>query len=115
MTEPRDDDRAEQAFRDFLGRYPKSQLAGNAQYWLGETYYVRGQYKEAADAFLTGYKSYRKGQKAPESLLRLAMSLNRLNQSKTACTALQALASEFPDAPARVRETADKERSRAGC
>ncbi|MBL8642785.1 MAG: tetratricopeptide repeat protein, partial [Rhodospirillaceae bacterium] len=38
---------AETAFREFLKRAPKDPLAGNAQYWLGETYYVRGDYQKA--------------------------------------------------------------------
>ena len=36
---------AESGFEDFLKRHPNHQLAGNAQYWLGETFYVRGQYQ----------------------------------------------------------------------
>ena len=47
---------AEGAFSQLVDAYPNDPLAGNAQYWLGETYYVRGQYKNAADAFLKGYK-----------------------------------------------------------
>ena len=54
---------AQSAFSDFLSRYPKDRLAGNAQYWLGETHYVRGQYRSAASAFLKGYKSYSKSQR----------------------------------------------------
>jgi len=49
---------AEKAFEDFLTRYPDHPLAGNAQYWLGEAFYVRGQYKAAASAFLKGYQNY---------------------------------------------------------
>src|SRR5690606_27265615 len=66
---------AEAAFREFVSAHPQDPLAGNAQYWLGETYYVRQQYEPAAQAFLQGYQGYPKNPKAPDSLLKLGMSL----------------------------------------
>ncbi len=106
---------AEAAFDDFLKRYPNDQLSGNAQYWLGETYFVRSQYKAAAAAFLKGYENYRQSAKAPDSLLKLAMSLERLGQREAACTSYRELNSQFPNAPAHVRDRAATERSRIGC
>ena len=50
-------------------------LAGNAQYWLGETHYVRRDYKAAATAFLNGYTTFENSPKAPDSLLKLGMTL----------------------------------------
>ena len=41
---------AEVGFRQFLKKYPKHKLAGNAQYWLGETYYARQRWTSAAKA-----------------------------------------------------------------
>lgn len=106
---------AEAAFDDFLKRHPSDQLSGNAQYWLGETYFVRSQYKAAAAAFLKGYETYRQSAKAPDSLLKLAMSLDRLGQREAACTSYRELNTQFPDAPAHVRDRAASERSRSGC
>jgi tol-pal system protein YbgF len=106
---------AETAFRDYLTRFAQSPLASNAQYWLGQTFYVRGQYKPAADAFLKGYKSYRTGQKAPDSLLKVAMSLSRLGQKDLACSAFTALDGEFPNASAQIKHLEQSERERAGC
>ena len=57
---------AEAAFKEFVAAHPKDQMAGNAQYWLGETYYARGKYMEAASAFAEGYKRYPKNAKAPD-------------------------------------------------
>lgn len=108
-------DGAEIAFRDFLVRYPDNPLAGNAQYWLGETYYVRGQYKPAAEAFLAGYDKYKKAQKAPDSLLKLAMSLSRLGQKESACSAFTTLDTQYPKASAQLKRRAQTERERAGC
>lgn len=111
----RDYGAAEAAFDDFLRRNPNDPLAGNAQYWLGELLYVRGQYRAAANAFLKGYQSYAKSAKAPESLLKLAMSLQRLGQKEAACSSLGELATKFPNVAAHVKTTAQAERQRAGC
>jgi tol-pal system protein YbgF len=106
---------AEGAFDDFLRRYPNDPLAGNAQFWLGESLFVRGQYKAAASAFLKGYQNYSKSAKAPDSLLKLAMSLDRLGQKEAACSSFAELGARFPNAPAHVKSRAQSERLRAGC
>lgn len=106
---------AEAAFRDFVQRYPNDALTGNAQYWLGESLYLRGQYKPAASAFLEGYEKHRSNGKAPESLLKLAMSLNKLGQHDAACSSFTEFSARFPDAPANVKQRAGLERRRAGC
>jgi tol-pal system protein YbgF len=106
---------AESAFDEFLKLYPNDPLAGNAQYWLGETHFVRGDYKSAASAFLKGYQSYSKSAKAPESLLKLAMSLDRLGQRDAACSSYTELGARFPAPPAHVKTRAQSERQRLGC
>lgn len=106
---------AEAAFDEFLKRFPNDALAGNAQYWLGETFYVRGNFKAAAAAFLKGYQTYARGQKASDSLLKLAMSLDRLGQRDAACQSFSELNTRFPNAPGPVRSRADNERRRLGC
>lgn len=106
---------AEAAFDDFLKKFPNDSLSGNAQYWLGETYFVRGQYKAAAAAFLKGYQTYSQGAKAPDSLLKLAMSLDRLGQKDAACSSFAELSAKFPNAPQSVKTRAQSERQRVGC
>lgn len=106
---------AEAGFEDFLKRHPNHQLAGNAQYWLGETFYVRGQFRAAAAAFLKGYQTYARSPKAPECLLKLAMSLSRLGQKDAACSSYSELATKYPNPPAHVKSIAQAERQRSGC
>ena len=106
---------AQTGFEDFLQRHPGHQLAGNAQYWLGESFYVRGQYRAAAAAFLKGYQTYARSPKAPECLLKLAMSLNRLGQKDAACTSFNELATKYPNPPAHVKSIAQSERQKSGC
>ena len=111
----RDYGAAEAAFDDFLKRHPSDSLSGNAQYWLGESHFVRGQYKAAASAFLKGYQTYGQSQKAPDSLLKLAMSLDRLGQRDAACSSYAELNTKFPNAPQSVKARAQSERQRVGC
>ena len=106
---------AEGAFRDYITRFPQAPLSSNAHYWLGQSFYARGQYKPAADAFLKGYKSFRTGQKAPDSLLKVAMSLSRLGQKDMSCSAFTALDTEFPNSSVQVKHLAQTERERTGC
>lgn len=105
---------AEIGFRGFLERHRDHSLAGNAQYWLGETYYVQGDYKQSAQAFLSGYRDFPKSRKAADSLLKLGLSLNRLGQKEQACAAYMQVGSQFPKA-AEARKRAQSEIKRAGC
>ncbi len=105
---------AEAGFRTFVSRHREHELAGNAQYWLGETYYAQSNYKSAAQAFLAGYEGYPAGRKAPDSLLKLGMSLKQLGQKDQACTAYATVEAKFPKA-AEARKRAQNELAKAGC
>jgi tol-pal system protein YbgF len=106
---------AEEALRAFLQQHPNDPLAGNAQYWLGESYYARGKYAEAAGAFAEGYKRYPRSPKAADDLLKLGMSLGRANQKQNACIALIQLDHDFPHAGSTVKDRAAAEKKRLGC
>ena len=106
---------AEAALKAFVEQHPRDPMAGNAQYWLGETYYTRGRFIEAASAFAEGYKRYPKGTKAPDELLKLGMSLARANQKQNACVALAQLDHDFPSAGAAIKDRASAEKKRLGC
>ncbi|MDC0131703.1 tol-pal system protein YbgF [Alphaproteobacteria bacterium] len=98
-----------------LTDFPAHSLAGNAQYWLGETFYVRQDYKRAAEAFLSGYTKYAKSIKAPDSLLKLGITLIAMDEKKTGCDALAELGAKFPEAPQAIVKRAEIEKRRAGC
>lgn len=106
---------AETAFRQLTASHPNDPLAGSAQYWIGESYYVRGQYKSAADAFLKGYKKYKASDKAPDTLLKLGMSLAELGQKDAACSTFSELTKKYPQAPDHILDQAKGERKKAGC
>ena len=105
---------AEAGFRSFLAKYSDHSLAGSAQYWLGETFYQQGEVKEAAQNFLEAYKKYPKSRRAPDSLLKLGMALNKMGQKEQACGALNSVAAEFPRA-VEAKKRATAEYKRAGC
>jgi tol-pal system protein YbgF len=106
---------AQSAFSEFLKRHPDADLAGNAQYWLGETHYVRGAYRKAAVAFLKGYEKYGKGNKGADSLLKLGLSLAKLKQTEAACSSLRELGTRYPNAPRAVLDRGKSELRRLRC
>lgn len=108
-------DAAEKLFTDFLARYPGHDLAANAKYWLGETFYVRGNFERAARVFAEAYQLYPKGPKGPDNLLKLSLSLNGMGKKDDACLALTQLKQEYPAGAAPVLARADREWTNMGC
>jgi tol-pal system protein YbgF len=106
---------AERALTAFIEVHPSDPLAGNANYWLAETYYVRGDFQKAAGYFAAGYKNFPDSNKASDNLLKLAMSLANLDQTDQACLTFKELAERYPDAPPSIKQRAAFESQRAGC
>lgn len=115
MLVKHDYDRAQEAFSAFVQAHPDDPLAGNAQYWLGETYYVRQRYQDAAVAFLEGYQKYPKSPKAADNLLKLGMALAQVGQKAEACTTFGRLQQEFPDMPTNIKRRLVQETERLKC
>jgi tol-pal system protein YbgF len=106
---------AEQAFRDFLRKYPNERLVPDAQYWLGESLFQRQRYRDAAESFLAVSTKFEQSGKAPDSLLRLGQSLAALNQKEAACATLAEVGRKFPRASASVKRGVTQEQKRAHC
>ncbi len=114
LRENRYDD-AEKALRTFISENPEHQLTGNANYWLGETYYVRGDYKNAAITFAQGVKNYPQSGKAPDNMMKLGMALAAMDQVQDACTAFAEVGKRYPQATATLKDRVVKEQQRNGC
>lgn len=110
-----DFDRAEESFNTILGQFPQDKLAGNAQYWLGETYYARKDFERAAVAFGKGYQGYENSPKKADSLLKLGMSMQELGQKENACAAFTGLPEEFPKAEKQLLAKAAERAEQLGC
>ena len=108
-------DGAEAGFQDFLQRFPSDDLTPNAQFWLGETHFVRGNWDAAAAAFLKVAQSFPRAEKAPDSLAKFAMAMERKGNRPAACRALGELRTRYPNPPAHVRTWEASERRRANC
>jgi tol-pal system protein YbgF len=106
---------AEAALKDFISQHPKDPMAGNAQYFIGDIYYERREYAEAASAFAEGYKRYPKSAKAADNLLKLGMSLARANQKDNACLAFRQLDHDFPNPARSIKDHAAAEKKSLGC
>jgi tol-pal system protein YbgF len=106
---------AEKAFKTFVQRNPQHVLAGNAQYWLGETYYARRDYQNAMAAFAEGYKVYKTSPKGPDNLLKLGITLAVLNRKSDACAVFARFNQDYPRATDLQKRRIDQERQKNGC
>ena len=108
-------DQAYNSLQAFVVEFPKDGLSGEALYWLGEIQMVRGDAPKAADHYLQSLKSFRKGSRAPDAMVKLAASFAVMGDIKEACQTLKLFPSEYPAASAAVKTKADIEKRRAGC
>lgn len=106
---------AQSDFQTYLAVSPDAPDAGEVNYWLGETFYVKGGYADAADAYIESMRKAPQGAKAPEALIRLAASLRELGNKAEACQALDSFPSQYPNAGADIREKSRIELARTGC
>lgn len=88
---------AAQAFQGFIDTYPDSELTGNAQYWLGESYYVTRNYDIALEAFQTLVSKYPDSTKRGDGLLKIGFTHYELEQYGQARAALEQVKQEYPD------------------
>ena len=103
---------AEQAFARFTHDYPNDPLIGNAWYWLGETFYVRREYTQAANSFRQGFQALEEGPKAGDNLLKLAMSLAATQKDQEACVVLKQVDTKYSSNSTALKGKVTQEISR---
>ena len=103
------------ALREFVDSNPKHQLAGNAQYWYGETFRVRQLYQDAATAYLDGYQKYPKSNKAPVNLLKLGVMLVQIGEKEQGCSMILGVKDQYPKANQSVIQKAEYEKKKFNC
>lgn len=112
LIKAKDFDKASQAFAAFLRRYPNSQYAGNAQYWLGEVNLAKGDLQGAGQAFAKVSQAYPQHSKVPDSLYKLADVEIRLGNNDKAKGILQQVIAQYPGTSAAQLAQRDLQRIR---
>jgi tol-pal system protein YbgF len=87
-------------FRQFLQTYPQSSLADNAQYWLGESYYVTRDFQNAAASFQTVLDRWPDSRKGPDALLKLGYTQAELGHTAQARSTLASVSTRYPGSDA---------------
>ncbi len=82
--------------REFIGSYPRHELADNAQYWLGEAYYVTRDYDNAITAFMAVQRDWPDSSKAPDALLKQGYAQFELKRYAAARQSLQQVGTRYP-------------------
>ena len=106
---------AQTAFRNFVVANPTNDLAGPAQYWVGDISFTQKDYGGSAKSFADVLKRFPKTSKAPDAMLKLGLSLMELGQKNEACTTLGALKSKYPTANASILSRAATRFKEAKC
>jgi tol-pal system protein YbgF len=106
---------AEQAFRQYSQTYPNAADAPDAEYWLGESLFQQQKFTDAAEVFLTAQKGHPDSGKAPEMMLKLGMSLAKLENRETACITYKEVARRYPQMSANVKRKLESEQKSANC
>lgn len=87
---------AEASFQRFLQAEPNSELADNAQYWIGECRYSRGDMRGALAAFRETVARYPAGNKTADALLKAGMSLENIGDKEAARNTYQEVLKRYP-------------------
>lgn len=107
---------AQQQLKLFLEKYPRSGRASWARNLLGRAYLDDGNALEAAKWFVQNYQTDKRGERAPDSLLYLAVSMKQLKDTKRACIALAEFGTTYAaEAAGRLKSTYDGTRKGLTC
>ena len=106
---------AEFALREFVDVNSNHDLAGNAQFWYGETFRIRQLYQDAASAYLDGYQKYPKSKKAPRNLLELGVMMVQLGEKTQGCKMILGIKKQYPTASQSVIQRAEYNKKKFSC
>jgi tol-pal system protein YbgF len=91
-----DSDAARKKFQELIEKYPKSERADNAQFWIGEIYYREKWYEKAILEYQKVIENYPKGNKVPASLLKQGLAFLNLGDKTNARIILEELIKKHP-------------------
>ncbi|MBU0994725.1 MAG: tol-pal system protein YbgF [Proteobacteria bacterium] len=90
-------DAAREGFQAFLKKYPNSDNADNAQFWVGEIYYREKWYEKAILEYQKVIEKYPKGNKVPAAYLKQGFAFQNMGEKANARLILKELIGKFPD------------------
>ena len=90
-------DLAKQGFEEYLKHYPDTELSDNAQYWIGESYYVQRKFSDAVQAFDKVIQNYPKGDKSPAAALKKGYSLLEMKNTEAGIKELRGVIQKYPN------------------
>lgn len=93
---------AEAAFDAFLRTNPNTDLSDNAQFWIGECRYARGEWRKALEAFTATVARYPQGNKVPDAMLKAGKCLEELGEPAQARDTYREIGKRFPATAAAV-------------
>jgi tol-pal system protein YbgF len=111
----KDYEEAKEQFANFLSTYPKSSMKEKAMFWYSETFFRQNDHNNAALHYLKCYQTFPKGEKAQDSLLKLATSLSHLGRKTKVCQIIAMLEKDFPNRSAAAKKTANDLKVKDNC
>lgn len=87
-------------FETYVKIFPKSELADDAQFYIGESYYTDGKYKEAAAAYEQLIQNYPTGNRVPDAYYKRGLAMERLDQVDRARDSFELVTKAYPDSDA---------------
>jgi tol-pal system protein YbgF len=91
-----DSDAARQKFQELIEKFPKSERADNAQFWIGEIYYREKWYEKAILEYQKVIENYPSGNKVPASLLKQGLAFLNLGDKNNSRLILEELIRKYP-------------------
>jgi len=91
---------ARQLFNEFLTKFGNDELAGNAQYWLGETFYAEKRWNDAIVEYQKVLKEHRGSEKTPDALLKIGMAFQNQKDCKNAMLFFDEVEQAYKSSPA---------------
>jgi tol-pal system protein YbgF len=86
-------------FKEFLQKHPKSKLANNAQYWIGESHYALREFDQAILEFDAVRSRYPQAEKVPAALLKQGFAFAELGEKVNARLILQEVVEKYAQSP----------------
>jgi tol-pal system protein YbgF len=90
-------EKARNDFQNYLKRFPSSEHADDAQFWIGESYYYEKKYEKAILEYDKVVKNYAEGNKVPYALMKQGLAFLKLGDNASAKLILQQVIKDYPD------------------